>query len=163
MTAEDIDAILALEQAIQEAPHWSRASYELCVAMDATKTLRRAGFVANKDGAVLGFAIGKLVAEVCEIESIAVAGTLRGQGIGQTLMAAVMAWAVSRGATRLELEVRASNTSAIRLYERAGLRQEGLRARYYEDPEEDAVLMGKALDTVENFSEKRIASRPPGC
>lgn len=164
MTAEDIDSVLALEQSIPQAPHWSRASYELEAAGNhSSEGLQRVGFVAFGAECLLGFVIGKLVAGICEIESIAVAGSARGQGIGLALVSALTAWAKLQGAARVELEVRASNAAALRLYRRAGLRQEGLRKRYYDDPEEDAVLMGMGLDAVENFPEKRIASGLPEC
>ncbi len=77
---------------------------------------------------MLGFSVGKLVAGVCDLESIAVTPDFRGQGIGRALLVAVADWAQANAATRIELEVRASNIRAIKLYERAGLRREGLTA-----------------------------------
>ena len=38
-------------------------------------------------------------------------------------------------------EVRAGNDAAIRLYESEGFRTEGVRPRFYRDPEEDAKIM----------------------
>jgi len=163
MIAADIDAVYALAQKTPEAPHWNRSAYEPCINGNQADSMRYVGWVADEAKQVAGFLVAKLVAGICEIESIAVAEDVRGRGIGAALMTAATSWAKSQGATRLELEVRASNATAIRLYERFGLRLEGLRARYYIDPEEDAVLMGKALDAVENFEEKRVASRPPEC
>ena len=45
------------------------------------------------------------------------------------------------------LEVRASNSSAIRLYEKKGFNEIGIRKNYYKiiDGKEDAILMGLAL------------------
>jgi ribosomal-protein-alanine N-acetyltransferase len=60
-------------------------------------------------------------------------------------MKSIANWAQSMGGIRLELEVRASNTRAIRFYERFGMRREGLRRGYYHSPGEDAVLMGMPL------------------
>jgi [ribosomal protein S18]-alanine N-acetyltransferase len=79
------------------------------------------------------------------LESMAVDCEARGQGIGAALITAVMDWARANGGDRIELEVRASNARAIRLYERSGLCREGLRTGYYHSPEEDAVLMGAGL------------------
>jgi ribosomal-protein-alanine N-acetyltransferase len=145
MHAGDLDAVLVLEQNIPEAPHWSREAYEHCVAPGEAASLLRAGFVAEADGKIAGFSIAKLVAGVCELESVAVAPEVRGSGLGSALISAVTAWAREHGADRIELEVRASNVRAIRLYERAGLRREGLRTGYYHSPDEDAVLMGVSL------------------
>lgn len=145
MTAADIDAVLALEQKTPEAPHWKRLEYERCMGSSDFGSLVRAAFVADANGKVAGFSVGKLVAGVCELESMAVDCEARGQGMGAALVTAVTDWARASGGDRIELEVRASNTRAIRLYERAGLYREGLRTGYYHSPDEDAVLMGAAL------------------
>jgi [ribosomal protein S18]-alanine N-acetyltransferase len=145
MAAADIDAVLALEEKTPEAPHWNRLEYERCVASPDSGGFLRSAFVANADGVVVGFSVGKLVAGVCELESMAVACEARGRGMGAALVTAVTDWARANGADRIELEVRALNARAIRLYERAGLCREGLRTGYYHSPDEDAVLMGAPL------------------
>jgi ribosomal-protein-alanine N-acetyltransferase len=145
MAAADIDAVLALEQKTPEAPHWNRLEYECCLASADPGSVVRAAFVAEAGGEVVGFSVGKMVAGVCDLESMAVDCEARGRGMGAALVTAVTDWARANGADRIELEARASNTRAIRLYERAGLRREGLRTGYYHSPDEDAVLMGAAL------------------
>lgn len=145
MAAGDIDAVLALAEKVSEAPRWSREDYSSCIDSCESGLLLRAGFAAEADGRLLGFSVGKLVARTCELESIAVEPGSQGKGMGRALFEAVIDWAQTHGATRIELEVRASNTRAIMLYELAGLRREGLRTGYYKSPEEDAVLMGRAL------------------
>jgi ribosomal-protein-alanine N-acetyltransferase len=147
MTVNDIDRVLTLEQAVPEAPHWNRVAYEHCAIEDESASMLRAGFIAETEGSLLGFSVGKLVGQICELESIAVSQENRGQGIGRALLAALTGWAMGRGAVRMELEVRASNIRAIKLYEQAGMRREGLRATYYQSPAEDAVLMGSSLAT----------------
>jgi [ribosomal protein S18]-alanine N-acetyltransferase len=144
MQANDLDMVLDLERKIPEAPHWSREDYERSITSLETG-LPRVGFVAGKDGNLLGFAVGKIVAGICELESIAVSEDARGLGIGAALLAAVAHWAQSAGALRIELEVRSSSERAIRLYQRFGLQREGLRPGYYQSPQEDAVLMGMSL------------------
>jgi ribosomal-protein-alanine N-acetyltransferase len=143
----DIDAVRALEQKIPEAPHWNRQDYERCIASDEGASPLRAGFVAEVDGNLVGFSAGKLVAGVCELESIAVATEARGQGIGAALLSTVAGWAQASGAHRIELEVRSLSRRAINLYERAGLRRDGLRAGYYHFPDDDALLMSAGLPT----------------
>ena len=145
MGAEDLAAVMAIEQAVPEAPHWSRHAYEDCTKADTTGGLKRTGLVAEVNGQVGGFAVLKLVADVCELESIVVSGEVRKRGVGRVLVEASSAWARAMGASRLELEVRASNQVAIEFYRRLGLQVEGRRPRYYADPVEDALLMGKSL------------------
>jgi [ribosomal protein S18]-alanine N-acetyltransferase len=141
----DIDAVMALAETIPEAPRWRRGAYEIGVAVDESGLIRRAGFIAESEGNLLGFTLGQVVGGICELESIVVAPELRGQGMGRALFAALIAWAQICGASRLELEVRASNDRAIALYRSMGMCREGLRNGYYQAPEEDAVLMGTPL------------------
>ena len=49
--------------------------------------------------------------------------------------------AESRSVGRIVLEVRCSNDSAIRLYERNGFVNHGVRKGFYEFPKEDAYIM----------------------
>jgi [ribosomal protein S18]-alanine N-acetyltransferase len=69
----------------------------------------------------------------------------RDRGLGKSLLSESVRRAKEQGAFRLDLEVRASNSVAIRLYGRAGFRETGRRRAYYHDPEEDAVLMSIIL------------------
>lgn len=146
MAAGDIDAVLKLESATPQAPHWDRAVYERIVAPGTGNPASRAAWVAVNGLDLLGFAVAHLVSEeVCELESIVVAKSARRKGTGRVLLSAVSGWAVGSEAQKLELEVRAGNASAIAFYESAGFLREGVRLGYYRDPEEDAVLMGRLL------------------
>lgn len=68
----------------------------------------------------------------------------RGRGLGRRLMTEAIDAARAQGMERIELEVFASNTRAIALYESLGFRREGLkrRARKLDGEYEDDVLMG---------------------
>lgn len=48
-----------------------------------------------------------------------------------------------RGVRAFTLEVRVSNTAAIRLYESCGFQIEGTRKGFYDKPKEDAYIMWK--------------------
>ena len=63
------------------------------------------------------------------------------RGIGRRLIEVVFTWARGQGAQEIRLEVRESNASALRLYERCRFAVAGRRPGYYADPTEDAVLM----------------------
>jgi ribosomal protein S18 acetylase RimI-like enzyme len=54
-------------------------------------------------------------------------------------------WSRALGLRRLLLECRRSNESALRLYRRHGFQEDGVRLRYYRNPEEDAALMSLPL------------------
>jgi ribosomal-protein-alanine N-acetyltransferase len=70
---------------------------------------------------------------------------LRGQGLGREITRLVVAWGFgSLGLHRIELEVLAFNTRAIRCYLACGFRQEGVRreAELYPDGRKDLISMG---------------------
>jgi ribosomal protein S18 acetylase RimI-like enzyme len=72
----------------------------------------------------------------------------RGRGVGRRLAQAGIAAAMARGAERIELEVFASNSRAVALYERLGFVREGVkrRARKLDGQYEDNVLMALLVD-----------------
>jgi ribosomal-protein-alanine N-acetyltransferase len=98
-------------------------------------------FVAEVEGSVVGFVVVSCAAGVAEVESVAVMGSVRRQGVGRALCVAAMEWARGRGAERMELEVRASGEAALGLYRALGFVEVGRRRGYYRGPVEDAVLM----------------------
>lgn len=75
---------------------------------------------------------------------IGVLPAYRGKGIGKRLLEACIAKAWTKGMTRIELESRVDNVNAIRLYERAGFRHEGVKrnAMRFDGVYYDAVEMG---------------------
>lgn len=145
--AADLAAVIALERAASEAPHWGEAEY--AAAIDGvTGYLRRRLFVAEADGAVIGFAVGKVAGEVAELESVAVDLRMRRGGVGRSLCKAVIAWCRGEDASAVELEVRAASAGAIGLYRGLRFVAVGLRPRYYSEPVDDAVLMRLDLSEI---------------
>ena len=139
----DIDAVLALEQGIAEAPHWTREDY---VAIFRPGGVGRRLFVAAGAGAILGYAVGAVWREDAgaargELESVAVAAAERRSGLGRLLCAAVVTWCGEMGADRVELEVRSTSAGAVALYRQIGFETAGVRPRYYTQPADDALLM----------------------
>lgn len=141
----DAEAILAIEQACIEAPHWSPAAWREALSDDAASAPERATFVADDGKGIAGFAVVSCAAGVAELENIAVQPDARCQGIGRMLCRQVIDWSRSRAAHALELEVRASSAAALALYRSLGFAEQGRRRSYYRDPTEDAVLMSVAL------------------
>ena len=75
------------------------------------------------------------------IVTIAVREAYRRQGIGELLLVGILDAAREAGQDGVTLEYRISNHGARQLYEKYGFAQVGVRARYYSDNQEDAVLM----------------------
>jgi RimJ/RimL family protein N-acetyltransferase len=73
----------------------------------------------------------------------------RGQGLGRRILDVTISRAWEIGLDRIDLRVYASNTVAVRLYERAEFRIEGVqrRARYLDDIYDDMMLMALLRNT----------------
>jgi ribosomal-protein-alanine N-acetyltransferase len=54
---------------------------------------------------------------------------------------------VKLGIEAFTLEVRRGNLPAVRLYEKFGFAQEGVRRDFYENPREDALIMWKRQES----------------
>lgn len=140
MRAEDIDGVLAIEQAVFPTP-WPRECFEREVDGDE----RSLSCVALSDGAVAGYVVSWVVADELHIANLAVAAGLRRSGLATELVRRSLAAAVARGVRFATLEVRASNDGAIRLYERFGFMPVAMMKGYYPDNGEDAVVMMAVL------------------
>jgi ribosomal-protein-alanine N-acetyltransferase len=75
------------------------------------------------------------------IHTLAVRPQGRNRGYGSARLRHVLLEAARAGARRATLEVRRSNESARRLYERFGFRIAGVRRDYYSHPTEDALIL----------------------
>jgi len=145
----DVDEILALERATDNAPHWPRTAYaEILDLGNPWRCL----IVAQAKGVLTGFAVGLIDSDntnsgssIAELESVVVAANARRAGIGRALCEAVTDYCRSRGAKEIVLEVRASSSDAIALYCGLGFEQTGRRPHYYRDPEDDAVILRLGL------------------
>lgn len=78
------------------------------------------------------------------IQTIAVAPRAQRRGIGEGLLVELLAEAGRRGCDHVDLEVRADNDPAIRLYERHGFTRIAVRHGYYQPSGTDAVVMRRA-------------------
>lgn len=135
MQAADVDAVAELEAQIFSQP-WSRQGF-----MDALHMGNTVFLVAEEDECILGYAGMYLALDEGEITNVAVDFKHRCRGVGALLIEAVIWEAEHRKLARIVLEVRVSNESAIRLYERNGFVNCGVRRGFYDFPKEDAYIM----------------------
>jgi ribosomal-protein-alanine N-acetyltransferase len=82
-----------------------------------------------------------MVFDELHINSLAVDPTWRRQGVARRLLRHVLRESAEAGARSATLEVRRSNDAARALYESLGFRVEGVRAGYYQEPREDALVL----------------------
>ena len=99
----------------------------------------------DPEGNVVGYIGSRIVLDEADITNVAVRPPYRRQGIGFDLVTAMLGLMKMGGVRSVLLEVRESNLPAQNCYARAGFTVVGRRKRYYEKPEEDALLMGREL------------------
>jgi ribosomal-protein-alanine N-acetyltransferase len=133
---EDVDGIMALETASFTNP-WTRETllWEL-----ANSDVTRA-FVLRTEEGIRAFCLCWVIFDEMHINTLAVAPESRRQGYATTLLKQAFADAVAEGARKATLEVRASNTAALGLYERLGFHVAARRPRYYSKPDEDGLIL----------------------
>jgi len=94
---------------------------------------------------VAGFLVMRVVDDEAEVLNVAVSPNRRGAGLGAALVGWAVETALAAGGASLWLEVRASNATARRLYDRLGFEEVGRRRGYYADNGETAVLLRRPL------------------
>jgi [ribosomal protein S18]-alanine N-acetyltransferase len=136
-TTQDLLEVCALERVCYDDP-WPSSAF---VALPGNQRVYFAVARWADGGRLAGYVIGWHVMDEAELANLAVEPSARGRGIGARLLAAMLADAQARGATRIFLEVRESNVAARKLYESQGFEQVGRRSRYYSSPVEDALVL----------------------
>ena len=138
---DDADAVAALEREALGSDAWPPGLVAEGVAGRVPTTLY---LVATEEGDVLAYAAVSIVADLAELQRIAVAATHRRTGLASGLLVRVEHEAMTRHADRLLLEVREDNHVACAFYAAQGFSEIDRRPRYYADGT-TAVVLFKAL------------------
>ena len=137
MTVDDVQAVHKIELASFPVP-WTLDSFYY----EMTENQYAHYLVAEDEtGEIIGFCGIWLVIDAAQITNVAVVQSVRGQGIGETLMREAMRVAKEAKMDVMSLEVRVTNTVAQNLYRKLGFQDGGLRKGYYTDNQEDALVM----------------------
>ncbi|WP_281181855.1 ribosomal protein S18-alanine N-acetyltransferase [Actinomadura macra] len=142
MTGADLPAVHRLESVLFPEDAWSEGMLrdEL-----AEQPRTRHYVVAEEQKEIIGYAGLAAAGGQADVQTIGVRADRRGAGIGAALLTELMDEAVRRESEAVFLEVRADNTGARRLYERFGFGQVGIRKRYYQPSNVDAIVMRRVL------------------
>jgi ribosomal-protein-alanine N-acetyltransferase len=144
---EDRDLISVVNVNMVTLPeHYSDYFFESLL-----RELPEAFIVAEVDDKVIGYIMCKIefgfsnfrklgFVKKGHVVSVAVLDQHRGKGIGKALMLEGINGVVSRKSDEIYLEVRISNTQAIRMYQKLGFQIKSRLRSYYRDGE-DAYLM----------------------
>lgn len=136
MRPEHLAQVAEIEEESFTTP-WSREAFDY----ELTQNDFAIYLVVLNGGQVAGYAGLWLILDEAHVTNVAVHADFRGRGLGMILMLELMRRAALAGAARMTLEVRASNHTARRLYERLGFKERGRRRGYYTDTNEDALIM----------------------
>jgi ribosomal-protein-alanine N-acetyltransferase len=137
----DIDAVMRLERELFVDEAWTETMFWSELAEPPTRH-----YVVAADGEeVVGYA-GLCAYDAGEayVQTIGVDPARRRAGIGTALLVDLLDEAQRRRCPHVDLEVRAGNDDAVRLYERHGFRRIGVRRGYYQPSGADAVVMRRA-------------------
>jgi ribosomal-protein-alanine acetyltransferase len=150
--------MLRLEQESPSAAHWSPSQYEALFADNPQFAEHFACVIEAESGPdpenansgeaaefLLGFLVARRVQADWELENIVVAPNLRRRRLGKRLLDQFITHARSNGGTCIFLEVRKSNQSARRLYEKSDFSEVGFRKNYYVSPPEEAILYRRCI------------------
>ncbi|MFH0777559.1 MAG: ribosomal protein S18-alanine N-acetyltransferase [Candidatus Eisenbacteria bacterium] len=136
MRVDDVDEVALMERLIFPAP-WPRQAFirELKDSSGSICLVARQGMV------LAGYLVAWLVCDEAHIGNVAANPEMRRRGVARHLIAALVRHAEGRTVRRITLEVRVSNTPAIKLYKGFGFKAISMRKGYYIDNREDAFVM----------------------
>ncbi|MFC7749630.1 ribosomal protein S18-alanine N-acetyltransferase [Paenibacillus thermoaerophilus] len=142
MRLEDIPTICEIEIESFATP-WSEAAF-----YNELVNNHFAHYIVLQEdgtGSIVGYGGMWIVMDEAHVTNVAIRSPWRGRKLGEKLMRKLQTTAVSRGAERMTLEVRVSNTVAQNLYRKLGFVPSGIRPQYYSDNNEDALMMWATL------------------
>ena len=137
MQESDLDSVVAIERLVQTHP-WSKQQFQESLASYQCTVYEQANQVA-------GFCILQPVLDEANLLLMAIHPNQQGKGLGYILLDHSIQQ-LKNNPIQIFLEVRESNTAAIRLYEKTDFHQIDLRKNYYPNPDgsrEHAVIMVK--------------------
>jgi len=139
-TQSDIGPVLAIEEKVHIAP-WNEETFKTCFQQGYK------GWVLEVENKIVGFIIVSITYDECHILNICVNHEYQRQGYGKLLMEHMQDHAKTAGIAVIYLEVRRSNSRAIRLYEKMNFHLIGERKNYYPtvSGHEDALILAKKI------------------
>ena len=137
MHIKDIEQIMKIESVSYGEFFWPYEAFVTEIQSDLAQY-----FVAvNDSGNVIGYAGYWLICDEAHITTIAVHPDYRRQGLGERLLQKMIDTGYEKSAKWFTLEVRASNLAAQNMYFKYNFKSLGLRKKYYQDNDEDAMIM----------------------
>lgn len=136
-TTDDLDEIYDIEEKIYPNHHWSKQDYE----KELTNQLAYYRCAVNSENKIIGHYGFWQLFEEAHLVTIEVLPEYREQKIATALMINLTEECYKQMIKYITLEVRESNIAAISLYNKFGFSTIGMRKKYYQDNDENALIM----------------------
>lgn len=133
----DLDDIIEIEELTNPSHHWSRNSFE----NEIENKLANYKCSLTPQGVITGFYGFWQIIEEAHITTFSVHPNFRRQGIAKFMMLDLINECYKKKIKYITLEVRESNVPAISLYDKFGFSTIGTRKNYYQDNNENALIM----------------------
>lgn len=137
MEKSQVDEVAIIEEQAYGDHHWSKSSFYGELANE----LAHYYTALDSENNLLGYAGTWRVLDEAHITTIAVRPELKRKKIGEALLNRILQDCYKNEVKYITLEVRVSNTPAISLYEKYGFKSLGTRKGYYQNNNEDALIM----------------------
>lgn len=137
----DVAASADLETELFGASAWSPEVFWSELARPGSRCYTTA---CDSGGRLVGYAGVMVNGSEADVQTLAVAPSARGVGLGGRLLDRLLEQAGEHGVRTVLLEVRAGNEAAVGLYRRLGFEQVAVRRGYY-GPGADALIMRRVL------------------
>jgi [ribosomal protein S18]-alanine N-acetyltransferase len=152
MRRRHLRSVLRIEAQVYPRP-WSLALFMSELGLRATRSY----IVARVDGAVAGYAGLMITMDDAHVTTIAVDPAWHRHRIASRMLLFLAREARRRGLRNLTLEVRVSNHGAQALYHQFGFRPAGIRKNYYQETNEDALVMWAEDIDGEEYERRLLA------
>ncbi len=137
MQRDYLDDVIRIEEQSYGPHHWSKESF----FNEINNELAKYYCSFNEKGEMTGYAGCWQILEEAHITNVSVSPDFRRNHIGEALLTAIIKSCYKEMIKYITLEVRVSNEPAIKLYEKYGFKSLGIRKGYYQDNNEDALIM----------------------
>lgn len=155
MEPQDVDSVIKIEEQAYGSHHWSKESF----LNELNNELARYYTLFNENNELAGYAGCWHILDEAHITNIAIAKQHRRKRYAEALLKRIIDDCYLEKVKYITLEVRVSNIPAINLYTKYGFSSFGTRKGYYQDNNEDALIMWTKnifFDEFKNHYEKVI-------
>lgn len=133
MQESDVASVNAIE--LQSLSPWSTSS--LCGELSRQ---HGAQYLLVDCDTIVAWAAFQILGPEAELLKIAVSDAYRRRGLGSFFLCEISKMLAENGVEEIFLEVREQNDPACKLYQKIGFVQIGKRKKYYQNPQDNALI-----------------------